>query len=125
MLFWKMQSVILTVSFSPPFAEFNSSEPPETATRIAHGDSKLRLEPSRTDTELGSLAAAFDRMLDALETAIEEARAKLGDYADALALDQKVRSPRARALGWAPTLHSVSGNVARLLEEYRNRREAA
>jgi signal transduction histidine kinase len=47
----------------------------ETATRIAHGDSKLRLEPSRTDTELGSLAAAFDQMVDALETAVEEARA--------------------------------------------------
>lgn len=47
----------------------------DTATRIAHGDSKLRLEPSRTDTELGRLAVAFDRMLDALEKAIEEARA--------------------------------------------------
>jgi len=47
----------------------------ETATRIAHGDRKLRLEPSRTDTELGSLAAAFDQMVDALETAIDEARA--------------------------------------------------
>jgi two-component system OmpR family sensor kinase len=47
----------------------------ETTTRIAHGDTKLRLQPSRTDTELGSLAAAFDRMLDSLETAIEEARA--------------------------------------------------
>jgi two-component system, OmpR family, sensor kinase len=47
----------------------------ETATRIAHGDSKLRLEPSRTDTELGSLAAAFDQMVDALDTAIDEARA--------------------------------------------------
>ena len=47
----------------------------ETATRIAHGDSKLRLRPSRTDTELGSLAAAFDQMVDALETAIDEARA--------------------------------------------------
>ena len=47
----------------------------ETATRIAHGDSKLRLKPSRTDTELGSLAQAFDQMLDALEAAIEEARA--------------------------------------------------
>jgi len=56
---------------------------------------------------------------------IEEARAKLGPYADALALDQIVRSPRARALGWAPTLHSVSGSVARLLEEYRTAREAA
>jgi two-component system, OmpR family, sensor kinase len=51
------------------------SEVIETATRIAHGDIKLRLKPSRTDTELGSLAAAFDRMLDSLETAIEEARA--------------------------------------------------
>ena len=47
----------------------------ETATRIANGDSKLRLEPSRTDTELGRLAAAFDQMLDALEKAIEDARA--------------------------------------------------
>jgi len=47
----------------------------ETATRIAHGDSKLRLNPSRVDTELGSLAQAFDQMVDALETAVEEARA--------------------------------------------------
>jgi two-component system, OmpR family, sensor kinase len=47
----------------------------ETATRIAHGDTRLRLEPSRTDTELGRLAIAFDQMVDALETAIEEARA--------------------------------------------------
>ena len=37
----------------------------------------------------------------------------------ALALDQVVRSPRARALGWTPTLHSVAGNAARLLEEWR------
>ena len=56
---------------------------------------------------------------------LEEARAKMGDYADALALDQKVRSPRARALGWTPALHSVAGNAARLLEEYRNAKEAA
>jgi signal transduction histidine kinase len=47
----------------------------ETATRIAHGDSELRLKPSRTDTELGSLAAAFDQMVDALDAAIQEARA--------------------------------------------------
>ena len=47
----------------------------ETATRIADGDWTLRLRPSRTDTELGSLAAAFDHMVDALETAAEEARA--------------------------------------------------
>lgn len=47
----------------------------ETATRIAHGDTKLRLGPSRTDTELGRLAASFDQMVDALNAAIEEARA--------------------------------------------------
>jgi nucleoside-diphosphate-sugar epimerase len=50
---------------------------------------------------------------------IEEARAKQGPYALALALDQIVRSPRARALGWLPTLRSVSGNAARLLGEWR------
>jgi nucleoside-diphosphate-sugar epimerase len=50
---------------------------------------------------------------------IDEARHKMGAYADALALDQVVRSPRARALGWTPTLHSVAGNAARLLEEWR------
>ena len=50
---------------------------------------------------------------------IEEARNKMGAFAEALALDQVVRSPRARALGWNPTLHSVAGNAARLLEEWR------
>ena len=50
---------------------------------------------------------------------LEEARAKLGLYAVALALDQVVRSPRARALGWSPILKSVGGNVARLFEEWR------
>jgi nucleoside-diphosphate-sugar epimerase len=56
---------------------------------------------------------------DVRHVPIEEARQKLGPYADALALDQVVRSPRARALGWTPTLHSVAGNAARLLEEWR------
>jgi len=62
---------------------------------------------------------------DVRHVPMSEARAKMGAYADALALDQRIRSPRARALGWSPTLHSVSGNVARLLEEFRTRREAA
>jgi nucleoside-diphosphate-sugar epimerase len=51
---------------------------------------------------------------------LEEARSKMGTVADAMAIDQLVRSPRARALGWTPTLHSVAGNAARLLEEWRN-----
>ena len=62
---------------------------------------------------------------DVRHVPLPEARAKLGPYADALALDQVVRSPRARQLGWSPTLHSVAGNVARLLEEFRSAREAA
>lgn len=55
---------------------------------------------------------------------LPEARKKMGPYADALALDQRVRSPRARALGWAPTLHSVAGNVARLFDEWRRGKAA-
>jgi nucleoside-diphosphate-sugar epimerase len=56
---------------------------------------------------------------DVRHVPLEEARAKMGPYADALSLDQIVRSPRAKALGWSPALHSVSGNAARLLEEWR------
>jgi nucleoside-diphosphate-sugar epimerase len=50
---------------------------------------------------------------------IVEARAKMGSYADALALDQLVRSPRAHELRWTPTLKSIAGNVPRLFEEWR------
>jgi nucleoside-diphosphate-sugar epimerase len=55
---------------------------------------------------------------------LPEARKKMGPYADALALDQIVRSPRARALGWSPSLHSVAGNAARLFEEWRRGKAA-
>jgi nucleoside-diphosphate-sugar epimerase len=55
---------------------------------------------------------------------LEEARAKMGAYADALALDQVVVSPRARALGWAPSLRSVPANTSRLFEEWRRGTEA-
>jgi nucleoside-diphosphate-sugar epimerase len=53
---------------------------------------------------------------------LSEAKKKMGTYAEALALDQIVRSPRARALGWNPSLHSVSGNAARLFEEWKRRK---
>jgi nucleoside-diphosphate-sugar epimerase len=51
---------------------------------------------------------------------LDEARAKMGLYAGALALDQIVRAPRARALGWSPTFRSIARNASRLLEEWRN-----
>jgi nucleoside-diphosphate-sugar epimerase len=60
---------------------------------------------------------------DVRHVPLDEARSKMGAYAEAMALDQVIRSPRARALGWTPTLHSVSGNAARLLEEWRNAQE--
>ncbi len=43
----------------------------------------------------------------------------MGPYALALALDQVVRSPRARALGWVPAVRSITGNAARLFGEWR------
>jgi nucleoside-diphosphate-sugar epimerase len=81
------------------------------------------------DERVNDIVEAISRhvrtRIDIRHVPLEEARAKMGTYADALALDQIVRSPRARALGWSPTLHSVAGNVARLLEEFRTACEAA
>jgi len=62
---------------------------------------------------------------DVRHVPLEEARKKMGAYADALALDQKARSVRARALGWSPALHSVSANIPRLLEEFRRGKDRA
>jgi nucleoside-diphosphate-sugar epimerase len=67
-----------------------------------------------------AIAAQVPQRPDIRNMPMAEARKKLGAYAEALALDQKVRSPKARALGWAPTLPGVIGSVARLVEEFRN-----
>lgn len=79
----------------------------------------------RVDDIVEAISRHVRTRIDIRHVPIEEARTKMGTYADALALDQIVRSPRARALGWSPTLHSVGGNVARLLEEFRSACEAA
>lgn len=75
------------------------------------------------DERVNDIVAAIGPYLphkpDVRHVPIEEARSKMGPYADALALDQVVRSTRAKALGWNPSLHSVSGNAVRLLEEWR------
>jgi len=75
------------------------------------------------DERVNDIVAAISPYLrvqpDVRHVPLDEARSQMGPYADALALDQIVRSPRARALGWTPTLHSVAGNAARLLEELR------
>jgi nucleoside-diphosphate-sugar epimerase len=91
------------------------------ATGIFHANDEA-------DESVGDIVAAIAQHAkmppDVRHMPIEEARKKMGPYADALALDQIVRSPRARALGWAPTLRSVAGSVARLLEEFRTARAA-
>jgi hypothetical protein len=66
-----------------------------------------------------ALASHVDPRADIRYVPLAEARAKMGPYADALALDQIVHSPRARALGWTPSLRSVASNAVRLLEEWR------
>jgi len=82
-----------------------------------------------SDERVNDIVAAISPYLpvqpDVRHMPIDEARSKMGPYADALALDQIVRSPRARALGWTPTLHSVAGNAARLLEELRASRNGS
>jgi nucleoside-diphosphate-sugar epimerase len=79
----------------------------------------------RVDDIVEAIARHAKTRPDVRHMPIAEARKKMGGYADALMLDQIVRSPRARALGWAPTLHSVAGNIPRLTEEFRTSREAA
>jgi nucleoside-diphosphate-sugar epimerase len=51
---------------------------------------------------------------------IADARHRMGTLAEALAMDQIVRSPKALAIGWSPSLTSASRNVPRLLEERRD-----
>ncbi len=79
------------------------------------------------DERVNDIVAAIAPYLavrpDVRHVPIEEARTKMGNVADALSLDQVVRSPRARAIGWTPSLHSVAGNAARLLGEWRAARD--
>lgn len=62
---------------------------------------------------------------DVRHVPLPEARTKMGPYADALALNQRVRCPRSHAIGWTPALGSVSRNIPRLLEEFRRGQERA
>jgi two-component system, OmpR family, sensor kinase len=59
------------------------------AQSIARGDRGRRLSPTRTDTELGRTASAFDQMLDALEGAERQAR-----HAEATARTSEGRTRR-------------------------------
>jgi two-component system OmpR family sensor kinase len=73
------------------------------ARSIASGDRGRRLSPTRTDTELGRTAAAFDVMLDALEGTERHAKAS---EARAIASEARTRQFVTDA---AHELRSVSG----------------
>ncbi len=94
------------------------------ARLVGHADAAgLFHANDEADERVNDIVEAVARHMpmrpDVRHMPLEEARSKLGPYADALVLDQCVRSPRARALGWVPTLKSVRGNIPRLLEEFR------
>jgi nucleoside-diphosphate-sugar epimerase len=93
-----------------------------TAAGIYHANDEC---DERVDDLVSAIAGHASIRPSVRKIPLPEARQKLGAYADALALDQVVRSPRARALGWTPALHAVSRNAARLFEEWRRGREAA
>ena len=76
-------------------------------------------EDERVSDIADAIASHVDPHADIRHMPIAEARTKMGPYADALALDQVVRSPRARALGWTPTMRGITGNAPRLFEEFR------
>jgi nucleoside-diphosphate-sugar epimerase len=79
----------------------------------------------RVNDIVEAIAAHLLQTPDIRHVPLPEAKKKMGTYADALAMDQRVRSPRARALGWSPSLTCVSANVPRLFEEFRNTRRVA
>ncbi|MFE5284114.1 sensor histidine kinase [Nocardia sp. NPDC056611] len=86
-------SAIAIISLALWFGIRHALEPLDAMTRlardIAHGHLGRRLEPSRTDTELGRTAAAFDEMLDALEGALRDTAAA---EARARASEQQIRA---------------------------------
>ena len=88
-----------------------------TAAGIFHANDEA---DERVSDIVEAIAAQVPQKPDVRYMPMEEAHKKLGAYADALALDQKVRSPKARALGWQPTQTGVISSVARLVEEFRN-----
>jgi two-component system OmpR family sensor kinase len=77
----------------------------EVAEGIAGGELDWRLQPSRSDTELGRMATAFDRMVDALQEALERSRAAEATTRQFVAdASHELRTPIASVQATAETL---------------------
>jgi two-component system, OmpR family, sensor kinase len=80
----------------------------DTARRTATGKTGQRLQPDRPDTELGRMAIAFDEMVEALEAAVDDARAAQRYSHEFLAdAAHQLRTP----------LTGIQGSVEALLRE--------
>ena len=88
----------------------------EDASGVFHANDE---SDERVNAIVEAIVAHVSPTPDIRRVSLDEARAKLGPSALARALDQVVRSPRARALGWKPELKSVASNAARLFDEWR------
>src|SRR4029079_14234747 len=72
---------------------------------MAAGDVGRRWRPSRADTELGRMATAFDRMVDALQEALDRSRTSEAATRQFLAdASPELRTPIARLQATAETL---------------------
>ena len=87
-----------------------------TASGIFHGTDDVGV---RVNDLVDAIAAHVTPRPDVRYVPLDEARAQMGPFADALALDQVVRSDRSLALGWSPAVHALAANAPRLLEEWR------
>jgi len=90
----------------------------EDASGVFHANDEA---DERVNDIVSAIADQVPTRPDIRHVPQDEARVRMGAQAEALSLDQVVRGPRARAIGWTPSLRSVSGSVARLLDEWRQR----
>ena len=99
----------------------------DVADRISSGEKGRRLSPTRSDTELGRMASAFDRMVDALETAA--LRARTAESATRMFLanaSHELRTPIATVHATAETLiRADRSDPGREMLELRLARETA
>lgn len=70
--------------------------------------------------ELASIAAGSNGAVRSIP--LEEARAFLGNFADALTLDQPASASRARDLGWTPNYRSFENTAAAAFAEWNSSR---